>query len=108
MIRMSGSRDGQALHAIVIVAFDRVSGRVHGVSVHGSHGIADRASVERSRERFLSELGGRLGGAELDAIELPFDQFERGTIERVDPQTRQPILKGELAPATPPAPLRHV
>jgi hypothetical protein len=100
MIRMSQARKGEALHTVVIVAFDRVSGRVHGTFVHGSHGTPDRAGVERDRERFVAELRGRLGGAELDTVELPFDQLERGSIERIDPRTRQPILRAEVVPVS--------
>jgi len=34
----SQARNGEALHTVVIVAFDRVTGRVHGNFVYGSHG----------------------------------------------------------------------
>jgi hypothetical protein len=48
----------------------------------------------------VAELRGRLGGVELDAVELPFDQPERGSIERIDPRSRQPILRAEVAPVS--------
>jgi len=71
MIRISQGPNGQALHAVVIVAFDLVNGRVHGTFVYGSHGTPDRVGVERERDRFLAELRGHHSGVELDTVDLP-------------------------------------
>jgi len=98
MIRISQGPNGQALHAVVIVAFDLVNGRVHGTFVYGSHGTPDRVGVEGERDRFLAELRGHHSGVELDTVDLPLEQLQRGSIERIDPRTRQPIFRADAAP----------
>jgi hypothetical protein len=98
MISMSKGRKGEALHAVVIVAFDRANGRVHGTFVHGSLGGPDDAGVKRSRERLMMDLRDRLGGAaDLDTVQLPLDELKENWIERVDPATRQPVKRARDA-----------
>jgi hypothetical protein len=94
MISMSKSPTNEALHAVVIVAFDTTSGRVHGTFVHGSYGGPDTAGIRHSRERFLSELRDRLDSSvTLDAIEHPLPAVGAGWIEQVDPKTRKPVIR---------------
>ena len=92
MISMSKGRKGETLHAVVVVAFDRANGRVHGTFVHGSLGDPEEAGVKRSCERFMTELRERLGGdADLETVQFPLDELKTSWIERVDPVTRKPI-----------------
>lgn len=94
MIAMSKGRKGEALHTVVVVAFDQANGRVHGTFVHGSLGSPEEADVKRSRERFMTELRVRLGDdADLDTVQLPLDELKESWIERVDPATRKPVKR---------------
>lgn len=92
MISMTKGHSVEPLHALVIVVFDRATGKVHGSFVHGTLGGPDEEGVMRSREQFLTELKARLGsGVELDTLQLPLEQLKDAWVERVDPATRQPI-----------------
>jgi hypothetical protein len=85
MIRMSKGRGAETLHAVVIVAFERTTGRVVGSFVHGSHDGPDEAGVTRSRDRLMKELKAGLGtDADLDAVQIPLLELEQGWIEHVD------------------------
>ena len=99
MISMTKGRTGEQVHAVVVVAFDRASGRVHGTFVHGSLGAPDEAGVKRSREKFVAQLKARLGGTvELDTLQLPLEELKDAWIDRVDPATRQPVKAPQKAP----------
>ena len=99
MIRMSKSPTNETLHAVVIVAFDTSSGRLHGTFVHGSYGGPDATGVRRSRERLLEDLRGRAAsGVTLDAIEHPLAELGDGWIEHVDPKTRKPVMRRDARP----------
>jgi hypothetical protein len=92
MISMTKGHTVEPLHAVVIVAFDRASGKVHGSFVHGSLGGPDEAGIKRSREKFVAELKTRLGsGVALDTIQLPLEELKDAWVDRVDPATRQAI-----------------
>lgn len=92
MISMTKGHTVEPLHAVVIVVFDRASGKVHGTFVHGSLGGPDDAGVKRSREKIVAELKTRLGSrVALDAIQLPLEELKDAWVDRVDPATRQPI-----------------
>ncbi len=97
MIRMSKGPKGETLQAVVIVAFDPSSGRVHGSFVHGSHGGPDEAGIERSRERFLGELRRRVGSVSLDVLQYPLDDLKGGWAERVDLETRKLVTRSDDA-----------
>lgn len=92
MISMTKGHSVEPLHAVVLVAFDRKSGKVHGTFVHGSLGRADEEGVKRSREKFLAELKARLGSrVELDTLQLPLEDLKDAWVDRVDPATRQAV-----------------
>jgi hypothetical protein len=83
---------------VIVVVFERASGRVRGTYVHGAHGAHDEAGARRGGERLMTELKTKLGtGYELDSVLLPAEHL-KGSIERIDPDTRQ-IVYG---PARPP------
>jgi hypothetical protein len=92
MIRMSSGPDGAGIQAVVIVAFDRVTGQVHATFAHGSHGSADAYALERDRDRLLAELADRIGAdaAALETIELSLDELSASWIEQIDTRTRKP------------------
>ena len=94
MIKMSRSPSGEAFSAVVIVAFDRTKGHVHATYVHGFEGDTDKGGVERARERLLKDLGGRFGScADIELVQLPLNELEDGWIERVDPTTRNVVVR---------------
>jgi hypothetical protein len=96
MIRMSKSANGQPLHAVVLLAFDPVTGQVHATFVHGSHGGADPAGIERSREHLLRDVRSRLDThAQVDTLDIPLEELPEGSIERIDPVTRRIITRTE-------------
>ena len=94
MLRISGGPPGgEALATVVLVAYDPASGRVLGQFAHSSFGPAGEAELERSRRAFHSDLLRRLGeSAEVEMIQLDRDRWDRGSITRVDPQTRLPVF----------------
>ena len=91
MIRGSGGANEQLLHAVVVVAFDRATGDVHGTYVHGSLHRPDPLGARLGGERLLEEIAARMGetGGVVDLIELPLDEVPPTGIARVDPQTRR-------------------
>jgi hypothetical protein len=92
MIAMSKSPYVEVLEGVVLVAFNRATGRVHGTYVHGSLGVPDEPGLKRGGEEFVKKLKARLGGkVELDTIRLPLDEVKDTWIEPVDPATRKPI-----------------
>jgi hypothetical protein len=96
MIRVSTGPDGQSIHNVVVVVFDRASGRVRGTYIHGSHGAHDEAGARRGGERLVAELEAKLGsGYNLDIVLLRAEALKGGPIERVDPDTRQ-IVQGHV------------
>jgi hypothetical protein len=99
MISMTKGGAGEPLHAVVLVAFDRASGRVHGTFVHGSLGAPDEAGVKRSREKFLALLRTRLGSAvDLDTLQIPLEDLKDAWVDRVDLATRQPVKAPQNGP----------
>jgi hypothetical protein len=101
MISMTKGRSQDAFHAVVLVAFDRTTGRVHGTFVHGSlGGPPNEADVQRS-DRFLADLSARLGGGiDLDVLRLPLEELKEAWVDSVDPGTRMPIESARNAAAT--------
>jgi hypothetical protein len=99
MIRFSAGPNGQTLDAVVVVAFDPASGKVHGTYVHGYQGNLNPAELERCRKRFLADLHARLGSAKIEFSEAPLARFKDGWVERVDPKTRALVTRS-ARPAT--------
>jgi hypothetical protein len=98
MFAMTKTRDSAALRGVVVVAFERASGRVRGTYVHGSLGDTDEASAKRGGEEFVGKLAKKLGAAvELDTIQLPLEELQGTWVERVDPATRKVV---KVAPKT--------
>jgi hypothetical protein len=91
MIRLSRGLQGELRHTVVIIAFDRASGKVRGTFVHGSYGGPDPAGVERSRIRFVGEMKDRHRGIDIDTVLLPLDALSGAPIERIDLTTRSPV-----------------
>jgi len=72
MLSMTKTRDSDVLQALVLVAFDPETGRVHGMYTHGSLGAPDDAGAKRADDEFLRKLVQRLGGAvKVDTIHVP-------------------------------------
>jgi hypothetical protein len=93
MLRISTGPDKESIHHLVVVVFDRNSGRVHGTYVHGSHGAHDEAGAQRGGERLRSEVTKRLGAsADLDVLHVPLESLQGGSIARVDPTTRDVVV----------------
>jgi len=83
------------MNGIVVIAFDRVSGQVHGTFVHGFLGDPNAANVARSRERLVGEVAERLGGngTSIDVLELPLHELPMSVIERIDPASRRLVTR---------------
>jgi hypothetical protein len=92
MLAMTKTRDSAAMRGVVVVAFERASGRVRGTYVHGSLGSADEAGAKRGGEEFVGKLAKVLGGAvELDSIQVPLEELQGTWVERVDTATRKVV-----------------
>jgi len=98
MFAMTKTRDSAAMRGVVVVAFERGSGRVRGTYVHGSLGSTDEAGAKRGGEEFVGKLIRQLGGAvELDTIQVPLEELQGTWVERVDTATRKVV---KAAPKT--------
>lgn len=90
---MSNARE--ALHADVVVVFQRSDGRVIGTFVHGSRESPDPTDLERSRDRFMKELQEERGReVELDSVVVPLQELAGRWIARVDPKTHKIVKSG--------------
>jgi hypothetical protein len=99
MLSMTKRRDSDMLQAVVLVAFDPETGRLHGTYMHGSLGAPDDAGAKRAGDRFLRRLAQRLGGsAKIDTIHVPVAAIKDTWVERVDPATRKIIKAARVAP----------
>ena len=93
MITISGHQS-DSLQNLVLVAFERSTGKVRGIFVHGSIGPPADAELERSRRHLISDVVRGLQAApELEILEIPAETIGRATIERVDVATRRVITK---------------
>jgi hypothetical protein len=93
MIKLSEGPSEGTLQTVLIVAFNTVTGEVHGTFAYGSYG-EDTAGVARSRRGLLKELRSQLGAkVKLETVELPPGKVPGGTIRRVDPKTRKLVLE---------------
>jgi hypothetical protein len=100
MVNISKGPHGETLRSVVIVAFDRTSGLVHGTFVHGSLDAVDQAGIARSRERLIAAVIDHPGRdrARIDTVEVPLDEVPPGAIERVDPVMRKVMMKPHELP----------
>jgi hypothetical protein len=100
MVNLSKGPHGEIPWSVVIVAFDRTSGRVHGTFVHGSLDTADQAGVSRSRERLIAAVIDHPGRdrTRIETVEVPLGELPPGAIERVDPVTRKVVMKPHELP----------
>jgi hypothetical protein len=99
VLSMTKTRDSNALQAVVLVAFDPESGRVHGTYTHGSLGAPDDAGSKRAGDQFLRKLARRQGGsAKIDAIRVPLDEIKDTWVECADPATHKIIKATRVAP----------
>ncbi len=91
---------GYEFQTVVIVAFDRTTGRVHGTYAHSFHGAADAAAVRRNTLRLVNELAGTAGAETLDTVEIAADRLRDRVIERVDPRSREVVTRRPPGRAT--------
>ena len=99
MVNLSKGPHGETLRTVVIVAFDRVNGRVHGTFVHASLDT-DEAGVARSRERLIAVVidHPERHRTQIETLEVPLRELPAGAIERVDPVTRKVVTKPHELP----------
>jgi len=94
VIRLPDLPGGDEMHAVVIVAFDPTTGEIHGTFVHGSLGDIEPSALELSESRFRAEVADRVGAdAVIAAIRVPLSSFTSTWIDRVDPQTLEPLFR---------------
>jgi hypothetical protein len=93
MISLSPAKGGESLHTVVVVAFDKTSGEVHGTYAHGSLDRPDTDGAMRGGERLREQIAVRKARSPntISLVELALTDIPPTGIARIDPETRRPV-----------------
>jgi hypothetical protein len=93
-MRITNGPDGRPLQTLLIVAFERGSGRVRGTYAHSFTGAADDATMRRAAQRLERDVIQSAGShVDLDTVHVDAGHLGDRVIDRVDPSTREVVMR---------------